>query len=50
MIISVLDVLRTERLFANFKKCSFCTNQIMFLGYVVSTKRITIDKEKVKDY
>ena len=35
---SVLTVLRKEKLYANLKKCSFCTNQIVFLGYVVSAK------------
>ncbi|KAH9671240.1 Endonuclease [Citrus sinensis] len=37
-----------EKLYANLKKCSFCTNQIVFLGYVVSAKRIEVDEEKVK--
>ena len=33
---AVLEVLRKESLYANFKKCTFCTNQVTFLGYVVS--------------
>ncbi|KAH9744221.1 hypothetical protein KPL70_003601 [Citrus sinensis] len=45
---SVLTVLRKEKLYANLKKCSFCTNQIIFLGYVVSAKGIEVDEEKVK--
>ncbi|KAH9686118.1 Endonuclease [Citrus sinensis] len=45
---SVLTVLRKEKLYANLKKCSFCTNQIVFLGYVVSAKGIDVDEEKVK--
>ncbi|KAH9769539.1 Endonuclease [Citrus sinensis] len=45
---SVLTVLKKEKLYANLKKCSFCTNQIVFLGYVVSAKGIEVDKEKVK--
>ena len=32
----VLDVLRKERLFANLKKCTFCMDKLMFLGFVVS--------------
>ncbi|KAH9649363.1 Endonuclease [Citrus sinensis] len=45
---SVLTILRKEKLYANLKKCSFCTNQIVFLGYVVSGKGIEVDEEKVK--
>jgi hypothetical protein len=44
----VLDVLRCEKLYANFKKCTFCMEKIVFLGYVVSTKGIEVDEEKVK--
>ena len=45
---NVLTVLRKEKLYANLKKCSFCANQIVFLGYVVSAKGIEVDEEKVK--
>ncbi|XP_065871915.1 uncharacterized protein [Euphorbia lathyris] len=45
---SVFDVLRKEQLYANLSKCSFCTDQIIFLGYVVSAKGIKVDEEKVK--
>ncbi|KAH9686183.1 Endonuclease [Citrus sinensis] len=45
---TVLTVLRKEKLYVNLKKCSFCTNQIVFLGYVVSAKGIEVDEEKVK--
>jgi Reverse transcriptase (RNA-dependent DNA polymerase) len=44
----VLIVLREEKLYANLKKCSFCMNEIIFLGYVVSANGIMVDKEKVK--
>ena len=42
----VLNVLRNEKLYANFKKCTFCLEKVVFLGYVVSAKGI--DEEKVK--
>ena len=32
----VLNVLRKEKLFANLEKCTFCTDQVVFLGFVVS--------------
>ncbi|XP_074565168.1 uncharacterized protein LOC141821722 [Curcuma longa] len=44
----VLLVLRNEKLYANLQKCSFCTSQIEFLGYIVSAKGIAVDEEKVK--
>ena len=44
----VLNVLRKERLFANLKKFSFCTDKIVFLGFVVSRKGIEVDEEKIK--
>ncbi|XP_010519239.1 PREDICTED: uncharacterized protein LOC104798746 [Tarenaya hassleriana] len=42
----VLDVLRKEQLFANLKKCTFCTNKLVFLG-VVSEQGIHVDEEKI---
>uniref|UniRef100_A0A2N9EIL3 Reverse transcriptase domain-containing protein n=1 Tax=Fagus sylvatica TaxID=28930 RepID=A0A2N9EIL3_FAGSY len=44
----VLAVLRKEKLYANLKKCSFCLDKVVFLGYVVRTKGIAVDEEKVK--
>jgi hypothetical protein len=44
----VLDVLRCENLYANFKKYTFCMEKVVFLGYVVSRKGIEVDEEKVK--
>ena len=31
----VLDVLRKESIYANFKKCHFCSDRVVFLGFVV---------------
>ena len=44
----VLTILRKEKLYANLKKCSFCIDKVVFLGYVVSAKGIVVDEEKVK--
>ena len=45
---SVLDVHRKEKLYANLKKCTFCTDKLVFLGFVVSGKGIEVDEEKIK--
>ena len=45
---SVLDVLRKEKLFANLKKCMFCTDRLVFLGFVVGAQGIQVDDEKVR--
>ncbi|XP_065874727.1 uncharacterized protein [Euphorbia lathyris] len=45
---SVFDVLRKEKLYANMSKCSFCTDRIVFLGYIVTAKGIEVDEEKVR--
>ena len=44
----VLNVLRKEKLFANFTKCYFGMDRIVFLGFVVSGKGIEVDEEKIK--
>jgi len=44
----VLDVLKKESLYANLKKCDFCIDRIVFLGYMVSAKGIEMDEAKVK--
>jgi hypothetical protein len=43
----VLDVLRKEELFANLEKCTSCTDQVVFLGFVVSGQGIQVDDSKV---
>jgi hypothetical protein len=37
---SILHVLRKERLFANLKKCTFYTDKLVFLGFLVSAQGI----------
>ena len=44
----VLDVLRKEKLYANVKKCTFCTDKLVFLGFVVSAQGIQVDEEKIR--
>jgi hypothetical protein len=45
---NVLSVLRSEQLYANLKKCTFCMEKIVFLGNAVTAQGIEMDKEKVK--
>nr|XP_027100914.1 uncharacterized protein LOC113720153 [Coffea arabica] len=46
----VLEALRQARLYANLKKCTFCTNELVFLGYVVSSQGIKVDKSKIEGH
>jgi len=43
----VLETLRNETLYANSAKCVFAIDYIDFLGFVVSSKGVHVDKEKV---
>ncbi|RDX89282.1 Retrovirus-related Pol polyprotein from transposon 17.6, partial [Mucuna pruriens] len=45
---SVVGILRKETLFDNLEKCIFCTNKVTFLGFVVGSHGIKVDREKVK--
>ncbi|KAH0712202.1 hypothetical protein KY289_008161 [Solanum tuberosum] len=38
----VFEVLRNQRLFANLKKCTFCVDPVVFLGFVVSSKGVEV--------
>jgi hypothetical protein len=44
----VLLVLRKEQLYANLEKCTFCTDKLVFLGFVVSTHGIEVDESKIE--
>ena len=39
---------RKEQLFANLEKCTFCTDHVVFLGFVVSAKGVQVNGEKIK--
>ena len=45
---AVFETLQRERVFANLKKCVFCTNRLVFLGNVISEQGIHVDEKKVK--
>ena len=41
----VFTVLKQEHLFANLGKCTFCTDHVLFLGFVVSSNGVQVDEE-----
>ena len=43
----VLVVLQANELYINLKKCSFLTDKLLVLGYVVSVDGIHVDEDKV---
>ncbi|WVZ53115.1 hypothetical protein U9M48_004101 [Paspalum notatum var. saurae] len=45
---AVFDALRAARLFGNIDKCTFCTDRVSFLGYVVTPQGIEVDEAKVQ--
>jgi hypothetical protein len=44
----VLAISWEEKLYGNIAKCTFCTDRVVFLGFVVSVDGIQVDEEKVK--
>ena len=44
----IMKVLEKEKLFGNLKKYTFFTNEVTFLGYVVTPSGIRVDESKVE--
>ena len=44
----VLAMLQANELYINLKKCSFLTDKLLFLGYVVSADGIHVNEDKVR--
>jgi hypothetical protein len=44
----VFGALREARLFASLEKCTFCTDWVVFLGYVVTPQGIGVDEAKIE--
>ncbi|GKC09977.1 putative CCCH-type zinc finger family protein [Tanacetum coccineum] len=44
----VMKALADNDLFVNLKKCTFLTNKLLFLGYIVSSDGIHVDETKVQ--
>jgi hypothetical protein len=46
---AVFFALCEARLFANLEKCTFCTDRVAFLSYVVTPHGIEVDEVKIED-
>jgi fumarate reductase subunit D len=44
----VFGALHEARLFANLEKCTFCTDRVAFLGYVMTPQGMDVDEEKIE--
>ncbi|XP_073526074.1 uncharacterized protein [Phyllobates terribilis] len=44
----VLSILNSHSLYDNLNKCDFCTNELTFLGFLVSSRGLEVDKEKIR--
>ena len=44
---AVFNALRDARLFGNLEKCTFCTDRVSFLGYVVTPQGTEVDAAKI---
>ncbi|KAI3825909.1 hypothetical protein L1987_07638 [Smallanthus sonchifolius] len=44
----ILDLLKTEQLYAKFSKCDFWLKEVQFLGHVVNEKGIHVDPAKIE--
>jgi hypothetical protein len=45
---AIFGALHEARLFANLEKCTFCTDRVTFLGYVVTPQGIEVDEAKIE--
>jgi hypothetical protein len=46
---TILQVLKTQRLYANRKKCSFGQKEVEYLGHLISGQGVSADPKKVED-
>ncbi|GAU47870.1 hypothetical protein TSUD_404410 [Trifolium subterraneum] len=46
---TILQILRTQKLYANRKKCSFGQKEVEYLGHLISGKGVSADPKKIED-
>ena len=44
----VCTTLKKESLYGNLKKCSFFSDQVIFLGFIISSKGVSAEPQKVQ--
>nr|GEZ43078.1 retrotransposon protein, putative, Ty3-gypsy subclass [Tanacetum cinerariifolium] len=45
---TILNLLRSENLYAKFSKCDFWLDSVQFLGHVIDSSRVHVDPAKIK--
>nr|GEW99818.1 putative reverse transcriptase domain-containing protein [Tanacetum cinerariifolium] len=45
---TILNLLRSEKLYAKFTKCDFWLNFVQFLGHVIDSNRVHVDPAKIE--
>nr|GEW20463.1 putative reverse transcriptase domain-containing protein [Tanacetum cinerariifolium] len=45
---TILNLLRSEKLYAKFTKCDFWLNSVQFLGHVIDSNRVYVDHAKIE--
>lgn len=46
----VLQVLRQKNLYDNLEKYVFCTDHVILLSFIISSKEVHVDEEKVRSF
>ena len=44
----VMDILESQQLYVNEKKCEFCKPKVAYLGHIVSCEGVAVNPEKVQ--
>jgi len=45
---ALFETLYNTKLYEKLKKCHFCQENIVFLGYIISSSGVNVDEEKIK--
>jgi hypothetical protein len=44
----VFETLRDSKLYGKLIKCYFCNESVVFLGYIISSRGVKVDEEKIE--